>query len=110
MSTRETQDFASLLARAFVIINGEQHVYIRWLTKVETQNLASHKQPCDIDCVGSMPKYLRTLIGRRKILRLYFRMWRYIKIGNDGYNWCFLCAAYTTSLPSRASHPHRDSV
>ena len=52
---RETQDFASLLARAFVIINGEQHVYIRWLTKVETQNLASHKQLCAIDSDEGMP-------------------------------------------------------
>ena len=46
---RETQDFASLLARAIVIINGERHDYIRWITKVETQNLASHKGECAID-------------------------------------------------------------
>ena len=72
MSTRETQDFASLLARAIVIINGKRHDCIHRLTKVETQNLASHKEVCDIDSDEGMPKYLHYLLGRRKILRLYW--------------------------------------
>ena len=36
------------------------------------QNLASHKEVCDIDSDEGMPKYLHYLLGRRKILRLYW--------------------------------------
>ena len=79
----ETKDFASLLARAIVIINGERHDYIRWITKVETQNISSHKLPCDIDSVGICIQYLRTLHGRRKILRLYWLAPLLLSTGND---------------------------
>ncbi len=40
-------------------------------TKVETQNLASHKQECAINRCETCLSMLRFLLVRRKILRLY---------------------------------------
>ena len=40
-------------------------------TKVETQNLASHKQKIPMDLHNNMQISPRLLLGRRKILRLY---------------------------------------
>ena len=69
---RETQDFASLL--------GWRHHYKCWkqrdivcgLTKVETQNLASHKQVCTINWGEMCLSLLSLFLVRRKILRLYW--------------------------------------
>ena len=41
-------------------------------TKVETQNLASHKQGCAINKCEICLSLLSFLLGRRKILRLYW--------------------------------------
>ena len=46
---RETQDFASLQARAIVVIDGMRRDIMRRQAKVETQNLASHKGGCVIN-------------------------------------------------------------
>ena len=46
-------------------------VILRGQSKVETQNLASHKQRCAIMLGEYMAVVAAVFLGRRKILRLY---------------------------------------
>ena len=48
-SPRETQDFASLLAAAIIVISSKHIQLFAVNIKVETQNLASHEQKLSND-------------------------------------------------------------